>query len=127
VFAGGPNYFVWGIDRGGASSGTAPFPDEPNVKFNAVVVVTADPANGTTLTAVVNLLNGAPAQPVPAGLLAPDTIEVQVPASMLPPTGTAGAAQYLWNLWPRSGLGGTPAAQIASFIPDNTMATLLPR
>ncbi len=125
VFAGGPNYFVWGIDRGGATN--APFPDEPNVKFNAVVVVTADPAKGTALVAVVNLLNGSPAQPVPAGLLAPDTIEVQIPASMLPPTGTLTASQYLWNLWPRSGLGGSAAAQIASFIPDNAMATLLPR
>jgi hypothetical protein len=123
VFTGGPNYFVWGIDRGGATS--APFPDEPNVVFNAVVVVTADPANGTTLTAVVNLLNGASPQPVAAALLAPDTIQVVVPASALPATGTITAAQYRWNLWPRNGLGGTPAAQIASFIPDNALATLL--
>ena len=50
VFAGGPNYYVWGWDRGGASANAAPFPDEPNVKFDAVLVVTADPANGTTLT-----------------------------------------------------------------------------
>ncbi len=123
VFTGGPNYFVWGIDRGGATN--APFPDEPNVKFNAVVVVTADPANGTALTAVVNLLNGAPPQPVASALLAPDAIQVVVPASALPATGTITAAQYRWNLWPRSGLGGTPAAQIASFIPDNALATLL--
>ncbi|MEA2787190.1 MAG: hypothetical protein QOF71_3294 [Candidatus Eremiobacteraeota bacterium] len=123
VFAGGPNYFVWGIDRGGATS--APFPDEPNVKFNAVVVVTADPANGTALTAVVNLLNGAQPQTVAAGLLAPDTIQVVVPASALPATGTVAASQYQWNLWPRNGLGGTAAAQIASFIPDNALATLL--
>ena len=123
VFTGGPNYFVWGIDRGGATS--APFPDEPNVKFNAVVVVTADPANGTALTAVVNLLNGAPPQSVAAGLPAPDTIQVVVPASALPATGTVAASQYQWNLWPRNGLGGTAAAQIASFIPDNALATLL--
>lgn len=123
VFTGGPNYFVWGIDRGGATN--TPFPDEPNVKFNAVVVVTADPANGTALTAVVNLLNGSPAQPVNAALVAPDTIAVQIPVSMLPATGTITPPQYLWNLWPRSGLGGTPAAQIASFIPDNAMATLV--
>ncbi|MDQ6924905.1 MAG: hypothetical protein M3154_01540 [Candidatus Eremiobacteraeota bacterium] len=123
VFAGGPNYFVWGIDRGGATN--APFPDEPNVKFNAVVVVTADPANGTALTAVVNLLNGAPPQSVAAALLAPDTIQVVVPASALPATGTITASQYRWNLWPRNGVGGSAAAQIASFIPDNALATLL--
>jgi hypothetical protein len=123
VFDGGPNYYVWGFDRGGATN--APFPDEPNVKFNAVVVVTADPANGTTLTAVVNLLNGSPPVPVPAALLAPDTIQVFVPASALPATGAITASQYRWNLWPRNGLGGSAAAQIASFIPDNALATLL--
>jgi hypothetical protein len=125
VFAGGPNYFVWGFDRGGATN--APFPDEPNVKFNAVAVVTADPANGTSLTATVNLLNGNPPVPVTAALLAPDTIQLSIPASALPPTGTATPAQYRWNLWPRNGLGGTPAAQIASFIPDNALATLQPQ
>jgi hypothetical protein len=126
VFDGGPNYYVWGFDRGGAAAGTAPFPDEPAVKFNAVLLVTADPANGGTLTGVVNLLNGAPAQPVPVTLSAPDTLQVSVPASMLPSTGFT-ADKYTWNLWPRSGLGGTPAAQIGSFIPDNTMAPLAVR
>jgi hypothetical protein len=122
VFTGGPNYYVWGFDRGGATS--APFPDEPNVKFNAVAVVTADPANGTALTATVNLLDGSPPVPVTATLLAPDTIQLSVPASTLPPTGTVAPAQYGWNLWPRNGLGGTPAVQIASFIPDNALASL---
>jgi hypothetical protein len=124
VFAGGPNYYVWGFDRGAASNTTAPFPDEPAVKFDAVLVVTADPANGTTLTGVINLLNGATPQPVSPVLAAADTIQVTFPAAMLPTTGAA-PAQYTWNLWPRSGLGGTPAAQIASFIPDNRMASLL--
>ncbi|MDQ6943490.1 MAG: hypothetical protein M3169_13375 [Candidatus Eremiobacteraeota bacterium] len=125
IFTGGPNYYVWGFDRGTASTKAAPFPDEPAVKFDAVLVVTADPANGTTLKGVINLLNGSAAQPVSPGLLAADTIQVTFPASMLPTTGAA-PAQYTWNLWPRSGLGGTAAAQIASFIPDNLMANLLP-
>jgi hypothetical protein len=124
VFTGGPNYYVWGFDRGGASATAAPFPDEPNVKFNAVLVVTADPANGNTLTGTINLLNGAAAQPVTPVLTAADTIQVTFPASMLPTTGFT-PAQYTWNLWPRSVLGGTPAAGIASFIPDNAMASLL--
>ncbi len=124
VFTGGPNFYVWGFDRGAASSRTAPFPDEPVVKFDAVLVVTADPANGTTLTGVINLLNGSPAQPVSPVLVAADTIQVTFPASMMPSTGAA-AAQYTWNLWPRSGVGGTAAAQIASFIPDNLMVNLV--
>jgi hypothetical protein len=123
VFAGGPNFYVWGFDRGGASTGAAPFPDEPNVKFNAVVVVTADPANGSALTGVINLLDGSTPQTIAPVLSAADTIQVTFPASMLPSTGFT-PAQFVWNLWPRNGLGGTPAAQIASFIPDNTMASL---
>jgi len=124
VFAGGPNYYVWGFDRGTASKNAAPFPDEPTIKFDAVLIVTADPANGTTLTGVINLLNGATPQPVTPILAAADTIGVTFPAAMLPSTGAA-PAQYTWNLWPRSGLGGTPAAQIAAFIPDNLMVNLL--
>jgi hypothetical protein len=124
VFTGGPNLYVWGWDRGGASTSPAPFPDEPNVKFNAVLVVTADPANGSTLTGIINLLDGSTPQPVTPVLTAADTIRVSFPASMLPSTGFT-PANYTWNLWPRIGLGGTPAAQIASFIPDNQMATLL--
>lgn len=123
VFTGGPNYYVWGWDRGAASANAAPFPDEPNVRFDAVLVVTADPANGAALTGIINLLNGAAPQAVSPVLLAADTIQVTFPAAMLPSTGVT-TALYRWNLWPRSGLGGTPAAQIASFIPDNAMATL---
>ncbi|HEV2641250.1 MAG TPA: hypothetical protein VGT98_01015, partial [Candidatus Elarobacter sp.] len=107
VFTGGPNYYVWGFDRGTASAKAAPFPDEPTVKFDAVMVVTADPANGTTLTGVINLLNGSTPQTVSPVLVAADTIQVTFPASMLPSTGAA-PAQYTWNLWPRTGLGGTP-------------------
>ena len=121
VLTGGPNYFVWGFDLGGATN--APFPDEPNVKFNAVVVVTADPATGS-VTGTANALNGQPAQPVTVTLTAPDTLEVTVPAALLPSTGLAPGA-YLWNLWPRSGVGGAAAAQIASFIPENAMAPLV--
>jgi hypothetical protein len=122
VFTGGPNFYVWGINRGGA--GPAPFPDEPNVIFDSVATVTADPANGTTLTASVTILKpaGGPAMPASAVLLAPDTIELTIPLSSLPTDGFAITA-YTWNLWPRSGVGGTPAAQIASFIPQNAEAS----
>ncbi len=121
VFTGGPNFYVWGINRGSAKP-PAQFPDEPNVLFDSVAVVTADPANGTTLTASVTLLNpaGGPAMPASAVLLAADTIELTIPLNSLPSTGFA-IAQYTWNLWPRNGVGGSPAAQIASFIPQNAV------
>ena len=123
VFTGGPNFYVWGINRGGAAP-PAQFPDEPNVLFDSVAAVTADPANGTTLTATVTILKpaGGPAMPASAVLLAPDTIELTIPLTSLPSDGF-GIAQYTWNLWPRNGVGGSPAAQIASFIPQNAMAT----
>jgi hypothetical protein len=101
VFDGGPNYYVWGFDRGGAAAGAA-------------------------LTASINLLAGAPAQPVTATLTAADTLQVSFAASLLPSTGFT-PDKYTWNLWPRSGVGGTPAAQIASFIPEDTMAPLIAR
>jgi hypothetical protein len=121
VFTGGPNFYVWGINRGGA--GPAPFPDEPNVVFDSVATVTADPANGTALTASVTLLKpaGGPALPASAVLLAPDTIELTIPLSSLPSDGFPITA-YTWNLWPRNGVGGVPAVQIASFIPQNMVA-----
>jgi hypothetical protein len=122
VAAGAPNYYVWGFDRGGAAN--APFPDEPAVSFNAVVVVTVG-ATGTP-SGVVNLLNGSPAQPVTATLTALDTIEVTIPVALLPSTGLAASA-YRWNLWPRSAVGGAAAAQIASFIPENALAPLVAR
>ena len=121
VMNGGPNYYVWGFDRGGAIN--APFLDEANVKFNAVVVAIADP---TTLqvSGTVNLLNGNPPLPVTVVMTAPDTLEVTIAINLLPSTGLAPNA-YLWNLWPKSGFGGTAAAQVASFIPENAMAPLL--
>lgn len=121
VFAGGPNFYVWGINRGGAAP-PPQFPDEPNVLFDSVAAVTADPANGTTLTASVTILKpaGGPAMPASAVLLAADTIELTIPLSSLPPDGFS-IGQYTWNLWPRNGLGGVPAAQIASFIPQNAV------
>ncbi|GAC1521864.1 MAG: hypothetical protein NVS2B3_17980 [Vulcanimicrobiaceae bacterium] len=119
IFTGETNYYVWGIQRG---SGTvAPFPDEPYVKFDAVAVVTADPAVGS-LKAVVNLLGGAPPTPATATLLDPSTIELTVPVSALPMTTATPVSGYQWNLWPRSSLGGSPASQIASFIPENALA-----
>jgi len=121
VMTGGPNYFVWGIDRGGATN--APFLDEANVKFNAVVVAIADP---TTLqvSGSVNLFDGNPSLPVTVVMTAPDTLEVIIAINLLPSTGRAANA-YLWNLWPRSGVGGAATAQIGSFIPENAMAPLL--
>jgi hypothetical protein len=118
INSGDQNYYVWGIQRGTAVS--SPFADEPNVLFDAVVSAAVSPAG--VVSATVNLLNGAPAQTVTAVLTAPDTIEVTIPVADLPMAASLTPANYLWNLWPRSGVGGASAAQVASFIPENAVA-----
>lgn len=123
ILDGNVNTYVIGIQRGAAAN--HPFPDEPNVNFDAVVIVTSDPVSGALKATATALGPGAVAQPLAApALAAPDTFIVSVPAALLPSTGLA-PDHYTWNLWPRNGLGGTPAAQIASFIPDDAMSTLI--
>lgn len=121
VVSGNDNFYVWGVDRGGAT--LAPFPGEPRVIFNSVVVVHVFP-NGT-FTGVVNLIPG-PSTPLPSGnvFVGDAKVSVTVPAALLPSTGISPQA-YLWNLWPRAAVGGPPS-QIASFAPENEMAPMLP-
>ena len=122
IASGDQNYYVWGIQRGSAS--TAPFPNEPNVIFDAVAVASVAPSG--VVTAIVNRLDGSAPTTVVATLTAADKIEITIPVAALPPTTAIVPVHYQWNLWPRSGLGGTPAAQIAAFIPDNALAPLTP-
>jgi peptidoglycan/LPS O-acetylase OafA/YrhL len=122
IVDGNTNFYVWGFNRGAATM--APFPDEPNVKFDSVLAVTVTPTGAASGT--INLMNGATPASVPVTLTAPDTLSVTFPVAMLPQTGTTPPSGYVWNLWPRNGLGGAPAAQIASFIPENAMAPFSP-
>ncbi|PZR55974.1 MAG: hypothetical protein DLM50_09120 [Candidatus Meridianibacter frigidus] len=115
IVVGAPNYYVWGINRGGATN--APFPGEPNIVFNAVVVVTVNP-DGTASGSVVLLPGGATPLDSSAISISQNFISETFPASLLPSTG-AQISGYMWNLWPRSGLGGTPQAQIQTFAPEN--------
>jgi hypothetical protein len=121
IASGQDNYYVWGVDRGGATF--APFPQEPNVKFNAVVVVEAQAEGGANASVV--LIPGA-ATPLQASAVHIDgaKIAVSIPASLLPSTGSA-PASYRWNLWPRDEVGGPPS-QVAKFIPENALAASLP-
>jgi hypothetical protein len=122
IVDGNTNYYVWGFNRGAATS--APFPDEPNVKFDSVLAVTVTPSGAAT--GAINLMNGATPASVPVTLIAPDTLSVTFPVTMLPQTTTTLPSGYVWNLWPRNGLGGVAAVQIASFIPENAMAPFSP-
>jgi hypothetical protein len=121
IVTGQDNYYVWGVDRGGATF--APFPQEPNVKFNAVVVVEAQAEGGVNASVV--LIPGA-TTPLQASAVHIDgaKITVSIPAALLPSTGS-GPAGYRWNLWPRDEVGGPPS-QVAKFIPENALAAFLP-
>lgn len=121
IASGQDNYYVWGVDRGGATF--APFPQEPNVKFNAVVVVEAQ-AEGGANASVVLIPGATTALQASAVHINGAKIAVSIPASLLPSTGSA-PASYRWNLWPRSAVGGPPS-QVAKFIPENALAAFLP-
>jgi hypothetical protein len=120
---GNTNYYVWGFNRGNATN--APFQGEPNVIFDAVVVVTVAPDGSAT--GAVNLIPpGAPVTLAASAIqISGAQITVTVPTATLPPTGAVAASGYAWNLWPRVAIGGSQA-QVASFIPENAMLPLVP-
>ena len=111
---GGPNYYVWGFDKGGATN--APFPGEPKVIFNGVLLVQIN-ADGSSLSSI----GGVPLDPS-ATAISGSTFTVTFPALLLSSTGNF-PQQYLWNVWPRTGIGG-PVSQISTFAPDNAMAAI---
>jgi hypothetical protein len=83
----------------------APFPQEPNIIFDAVIVVEVPPGGGAN--ASVTLIPGTTTALKPSAVLIEGAkITVSIPASVLP-------------------VGG-PASQVAKFIPDNMLAALLP-
>lgn len=122
IATGQDNYFAWGIDRGNAA--IAPFTGEPNVKFNALLVVEAQAEGGLNVS--INLGKGLPFTQLPASDARIDgnKITVSIPATVLPSTGLQPSGM-LWNLWTQDQLQAvTP--HVAAFIPDNQMVPLLP-
>jgi hypothetical protein len=107
-----PQTYVWGVDRNG-NLPTGPFPGRPDIRFDAVVVLTLKPGQPTT--AVVNA--GGKSTPLPASsfLAEGHVVAVVVPGSALPSTGLP-PSQYKFNYWPEDGQRGS--AHIASFAPE---------
>ena len=106
----GANY-VWGIDRG---AGTAGFPTiAPGVLFDSVFLI--NPAGGSM---VRDNIAGV-STPITNISFSGDTITGTVPLSLLPSEGFA-PADYLVDLWPRSGSTGLNV--IADFAPNNSDA-----
>lgn len=102
--------YVWGLNRG---QGTARFGAlAPGVLFDGVLLLRPDG------TGVFNdFIGGAPVD-LAAGSVIIDgpTITAVVPTSVFTPRGFL-LPDFLYNLWPRVGLGAND--QIADFAPDN--------
>jgi len=114
-----PAVYVWGLDRNGNLS-AGPFTKRPNIRFDAVVVVSLD-STLTPTAKVMDLANGV-ATNLPAGSASIQgrTVSVTVPRSLLPSTGLP-AAQYRFNYWPED--GGPPiSSSVASFLPESSNA-----
>jgi hypothetical protein len=111
------SFYVFGINRGGAAA-IGPFKNRPDVRFDAVVVVSVTPS-GTT--AAVNDLKSGVRTSLPDSALTirGNTVQVVVPAGLLPSTGVP-ISQYRVNLWPRSALPPAGDNTIASFVPEFT-------
>jgi hypothetical protein len=108
--------YVWGIDRGLHDAFFGAF--RPGVLFDIVVVLRPD-LTGTVVdfapdpVAPVNLQSGSVT-------VSGNTIQGVVPVSLLASKGLA-PADYLVNLWPRTGLNPSNNAEIPDFAPDNSV------
>lgn len=108
--------YVWGFNRG---AGTARFGAiASNVAFDSVIII--DPKGTTTVRDLVT--GAATVLPTGSAIVSGNTISVSVPASLLGSQGLK-TAQFLANLWPRSGLVGNET--ISDFAPDNANTRLV--
>ncbi|HQR89102.1 MAG TPA: hypothetical protein PLH31_07525, partial [Caulobacter sp.] len=108
--------YVWGFNRG---AGTARFGAiAPNVTFDSVIII--DPKGTVTVRDLVT--GAATVLPTDSVTVSGNTISVSVPANLLSSQGLK-TAQFLANLWPRSGLVGNET--ISDFAPDNTDTRLV--
>jgi hypothetical protein len=109
-----PATYVIGVDRSG-NLPAGPFPDRPNIRFDATVVVKIVPGQSPTVT--VNDLAKKTSTTVQSSALriSGRQIEVVIPGSLLPSTGLA-PSQFRYDVWPEDGLAGS--TNIASFAPE---------
>lgn len=110
-----PAVYVWGVDRSG-NLPAGPFQGRPNIRFDAVVVVSVN-ASMTPTAVVMDLANGT-TTPLPGGSasIRGRTVSVTVPGSLLPSTGLA-PSQFRFDFWPEDG-GPPGSSSVASFLPE---------
>ncbi len=109
--------YVWGVNRGVGlpllDTGPAPQVGK-GVDFDAVAVLQPG-----AMSFIALILPTSSTTPLAAGAVTftGNTLKAVIPLSMLPSNG-ADPSHYLYNLWPRKGLGNN--AQIADFAPDTS-------
>lgn len=115
------NVYVWGINTGAGTEqfNTGPVPTGQGIFFNRVVTLRFNPT-----TSAITTTAGT------TGFVSGNSVELDVPLSLLPSTGFA-PQNYTWNLWPRdsSSPAGNPASnnrQISDFAPDASNAAFAP-
>ncbi len=109
-----PATYVFGVDRSGHLP-TGPFPDRPDIRFDATVVVKIVPGQSPTVTVTDLASKTSTTLPSSALRISGRDVEVVVPGSLLPSTGLA-PSQYQYDFWPEDGLAGS--TNIASFAPE---------
>ncbi len=113
-----PAVYVWGIDRNG-NLAPGPFTNRPNIKFDAVVVVSLS-TSFAPAASVVDLSSGvSTALPAGSATVHGRTVSVTVPGTLLPSTGLS-PSHYRFNFWPED--GGAGNSSVASFAPERTTA-----
>lgn len=121
--AGPPAIYVFGIDRNGHLP-PGPFPGRPNIRFDALVVVTLKSPPAPPTTTVMDLQTGkSKSLPQNAITFKSRQLFVELNARLLPSRGLP-ADQYRVNFWARSSMGKPNL--IASFVPESTMFQIGP-
>jgi hypothetical protein len=115
-----PAVYVWGIDRNG-NLPPGPFEARPNVRFDALVIVSLDSSLVPSAHVLDTASGSATALPAGSAQISGKTVSVSVPASLLPSTGLA-PSQYKFNFWPEGGMAPNTSEVVASFLPESSNA-----
>ena len=106
--------YVFGIDRSGKLPAGA-FPGRPDIRFDAVVVVTLTPGQPPAATLTDLTTQKTTSLPRGSVLIRGQTVSVQVPASLIPSTGLD-PSLFRFDYWTTD--GGPVPTHIASFAPE---------
>jgi hypothetical protein len=106
--------YVFGVDRGG-SLPVGPFPDRPNIRFDATIAIRIVPGQSPTVVLTDIAHKTTTTVQDPSLDISGKKLSVVIPGSLLPSTGLA-PSHYRFNLWPVHGLSGS--TNIASFAPE---------